>query len=44
VSDIGDKRAGAFVVVSVSLGMAAGVLCSIWAKRGVTIANKMENK
>ena len=43
VSDIGDRRAGAFVVVRLSLGMEVGLLCSIWAKRGEAIANKIVN-
>jgi len=44
VSDIGDKRAGAFVVVRLSLGMEIGLLFSIWAKRGEAIANKIVNR
>jgi hypothetical protein len=44
VSAIGESRAGAFVVVRVSLGMEVELLCSIWAKRGAAIANKTVNK
>ena len=44
VSAMGESRAGAFVAVRTSLGMEEGLLCSIWAKRGVVIANKMGNK
>ena len=44
VSAIGESRAGAFVVVRVSLGMEVELLCSTWAKRGVAIANKTVNK
>ena len=44
VSAMGESRAGAFVAVRTSLGMEAGLLCSIWAKRGATSANKMANK
>ena len=44
VSAMGDSRVGAFVAVRTSLGMEAELLCSIWAKRGETIANKMANK
>jgi hypothetical protein len=41
---MGESRAGAFVAVRFSLGIEAGLLCSIWAKRGTAIANKMANK
>jgi hypothetical protein len=44
VSSMGESRVGAFVAVRTSLGTEVGLLCSIWAKRGAAIANKMENK
>jgi len=41
---MGESRAGEFVAVRTSLGMEEGLLCSIWAKRGAAIVNKMANK